>query len=160
KRRIREGITSYGERGEIAARLVWGKHSRAHRSERFARPRALVSEKEEGLVAATVDLRDPHGTAHGGAKLMALKRVLGRGEKAPCVEPSIPVEVKQRSMNIVGAGFGDHVHYPAANIAVLGGKVVGLDAELLNRIGIWKGIGDVDDSVGVGSAIEEKCRTI
>ena len=57
-------------------------------------------------------------------------------------------------MKIVGAGFGDDIHYRSGVLPVFRTVVTGLDAELLKRVGKRKRLIDVSVFVYVVSAVE------
>ena len=57
-------------------------------------------------------------------------------------------------MERVGARFGDHIDHRSCGVAVLGAEAVGLDAELLEGIGIGRRVIHVEVRIAVAAAVE------
>src|SRR4029450_3793847 len=96
--------------------------------------RSLIIGEEESAVLAAVTW-NPHGPAHGGSKLVHAKRRFFRSEKIPGVERAVAQEVKETSMQFVGAGLDVYIHHGPSRAPELGAHGIGLDAKLRNGVG-------------------------
>ena len=82
--------------------------------------------------------------AEGAAELVRIERRLGGGEEIPGVQRIVAIVLEHRSAEAIAAGPDREVHDGAAEHAELGGRVVGLDLEFLDRLERRR---DVDERV-------------
>src|SRR6202041_275135 len=144
--------------GEVAVELSGGGDEGRVAVRDVANLGLLVAEEEEGVVA--VD-----GAADDAAELIALERVdglyaAGVTEVVCGVEDAVADELEEIAVEGIGSRFGDGVDDSAGVSAVAGGVVGGLDAELLEGVGEWKGLIDVGIDVVIGRAVKVKAGLV
>src|SRR5262249_31376637 len=115
--------------------------------------RALVSEETEDAVLA-------HGAANSPSELVAFERIVHRRKEVPRVHVAVAQKFEQRTMELIGAGFGNYVHHTAGVESVAGGEAIRLHAELLNGIGKREWKADVGVAVIVIAAIHQEVGAI
>ena len=114
----------------------------------IAELRSLVGAEEEEPV---LDDR----AADAAAKLVALEMVRHRREKVARVHRAVAQELEHRAVQLVRAGLGHDVDHGARRPAVLGAVVVGLDAELFERVRIGERIVDVRPGILIAGAVQK-----
>ena len=99
---------------------------------------------EKQPVPAVEYFRNPHRTAHFGAKLIALqdvfRNVLLVVEERIGIEVVIANVVEEDAVKVVSSALGDHADDSGAVPSVFGVVVAGQNAELFHRVGIrdWR----------------------
>ena len=126
-------LSAVAQRAEIPAALRVGRHRRLIRPGLGPVPQPLIRAEPEQLV-----LDD--GAAGAGARLVLLLLRLARArldlqKVAFRVERRIAVELPRRAVERVGARLRDDADLAAGGVSVLGGEIVRLDANFLNRVG-------------------------
>src|SRR5207245_2264864 len=81
-------------------------------------------------------------------------------EKVARVHGPVAEELEQRSVQLVRTGLGDDIHYRARGAAILRAVIVGLDAELLESVGIRERVVHVGPGILVARAIREVCDAL
>ena len=135
------------ERREIAAPHLGGR-DRGNHGPALVLAQALVVAEEERLVAQ-------QRSAERAAELMGVERRLGRREEVPRVERLVAVVLEQRSAELVGAGADAQVDDRAAEHAELGGRVVRLDLEFLQRFEWRRDVHEGVERLVVRHAVEQ-----
>ena len=108
----------------------------------------LVGPEEERTI-----LRD--GSAEGAAVLLPLQAIVHAGREEVGGVDLVMTEVPEpEAAELVGAGAGHRVDHRPHVPAVFGAEAVGLDAELLQRVGVRHRVGCVVVVVVVRSAVE------
>ena len=165
-REVVEGIAQCAicDVGKVAGTLRRSGYNAPDGDGRLALRRALVGEEKETFVTAVVDFWNENRPAQGGTKLVAFQAIVaadvrarrdGRIEEIACVDGFVANELEGAAMDTVGAGLGDGVDQTARLAAEFGGKVVGLDAEFLQGIGVGHRVGSVGVVVVVLRAVED-----
>src|SRR5262249_48956347 len=95
---------------------------------------AFIGEKEEGLVLALVNLRDPNRAARAEAEIVLLinraRSPAAVAEKAVGVQIVVAQEFIGAAVKIVRAGLGRKRHHAAAGVAVLRLESVRIQGDL------------------------------
>src|SRR5690348_3978390 len=136
-----------GDAGEITLTLRIGQDGSGISQRYIAQERALVSTEEKEAV-----LLDR--AAGAASELIALEEVMCWREEVAGIQVAVAQKLEGAAVQLVGAGFGDHVDNRAGAAAVLGAVAVGLNAELLHRIRIWEGIVHIGVVVLVAAAVQ------
>src|SRR5258708_2268821 len=104
----------------------------------FALRKPPEAEEEERLAFPGDDFRYPNRAAGGRAKLFALERRnrARRIEEVLRVEIRVTQKLEQRSMKLIGAATGRHIHL-AQSAPIFGGVSAALDFEFLQRVDRW-----------------------
>ena len=101
----------------------------------------LSAEKEESLVAAVIQLGDPHRTAQSpteiaSARLGPLQASISiTGEGQAGVEVFVDQVFVPASVPLIGARLHGHIHDAAARLPELGGVIADLNGPLLDGVG-------------------------
>ena len=94
----------------------------------------FVSEEEERLPPAVVELGQQHRSAENGAEVVLAIDGHRLGEEAARVEIVVSDEFVRIAVELIGARFGDERNQPAAGAAVLGLEPVSIDHELIDGV--------------------------
>ena len=132
---------------EIAAPHLGGR-DRGNHGAALVLAQALVVAEEERLVAQ-------QRSAERAAELMRVERRLGRREEVARVERLVAVVLEQRAAELVGARADAQVDDGAAEHAELGGRVVRLDLEFLQRFEWRRDVHERVERLVVGHAVEQ-----
>ena len=134
ERGSRDGVDELSARqkvGKVTSAFRHGGHKLHLAVVRGAGARALVRAEIEKLV-----LQDR--TTDAAAELVLLQWIGRCGEIVGGIQCIVAYILKCASVNVVSAGFTDHVHDATRRITVSGAHVVGVEIELLHRVGIWE----------------------
>ena len=135
-------------RAEIAGLLLRGSDHHAGMEVRSDLPQSIVRSEEKYFVLA-------NRAAERSSVLIAMQcRGCARAERRIRVQDRVAHEFKYRSVQIVRAGLGDHVHDSRSGAPVFGVVIVRLHAEFLNRIRARDRIARIANSGLVQSAVK------
>ena len=132
---------------EIPVHVVRSGNDRVAGIVDAADDRLLPAKEDEALVLV-------NRTADGAAELIALERIFRVGKVVAGIEGPVAHKLERIAVPLVGARLGDDVHHRAGIVAILRVKAVGLDAELLQRVGEGEGKVDVAHQVFVVAAVQ------